>query len=89
MRTWNVGGLISEKYNKTIDPDFLSQFDNEDIVLLTETHVGYNNILTFDHFNYYPFGRDRSKNKKHVGGLEILIRKDIKKGGQFFKQRYI
>ena len=32
----------------------------------TETHVGYNNILTYDHFNYYPFGRDRSKNAESI-----------------------
>ena len=78
-----LGGLISEKYNKTIDPDLLSQFDNDDIVLLTETHVEYNNILTFDHYNYYPFCRDRSKNNRHFGGLGILIRKDIKRGVKF------
>ena len=78
-----LGGLITEKYNKTIDPDLLSQFDNDYIVLLTETHVGCNNILTFDHFNYYPFCQDRSKNNRHFGGLGILIRKDIKKGVKF------
>ena len=78
--SWNVGGLLSEHYNKTTDKDFLAEFNNFDIVLLTETHVGYEHKIHFVDFNYYPFCRHKSRNNRYFGGLGILIRKGIKKG---------
>jgi hypothetical protein len=43
--SWNVGGLISNHHNKTIDPLLIKQIQNCDMVLLTETHVGYTTHL--------------------------------------------
>ena len=47
------------------------------MVLLTETHVGYNTPVYIDGFLYYPFCREKSM---FFGGLGVLIRKNIRKG---------
>ena len=75
--SWNVGGLISDHQNKTTDSLFIKQIQNFDMVLLTETHVGYNTPVNIDCFLYYPFCRDKSR---FFGGLGVLIRKNIRKG---------
>ncbi|CAG2199948.1 unnamed protein product [Mytilus edulis] len=81
--SWNVGGLLSEHHDKSNDKNFLSELAQNDLVLLTETHVGYENHLKFDNFLYYPFCRPKSKNNRYFGGLGILIRKEIRKGVNF------
>lgn len=81
--TWNVGGLISEQYNKLQDPNFIKEIDNFDIVLLTETHLGYETHVSIDKFIYYPFCRTKSKNNRYFGGLGVLIKADVKKGIKF------
>ena len=43
--SWNVGGLISENHNKTKDPLFINHIKEYDLILLTETHLGYENIV--------------------------------------------
>jgi hypothetical protein len=48
--SWNVGGLLSEHNNKTIDGNFISELIENNIVLLTETHVGYEHHLKFEIF---------------------------------------
>lgn len=73
------GGLISENYDK----DFISEFDKSDIVMLTETHIGYEHNIQFDNFYFYAFCREKSKNNRYFGGLGILIRKSIKVGIKF------
>ena len=40
---WNIGGIISDVHgNKLEDSEFLKLIDGEDIIALTETHVGEN-----------------------------------------------
>ena len=53
--TWNVGGLISEHYDKTKDPVFISQIQNYDLILLTETHLGYDTNIMINNFIFYQF----------------------------------
>ena len=72
--SWNVGGLISDHHNKTIDPLFIKQIQNCDMVLLTETHVGYNTPVNIDGFLYYPLCREKSKNNRFLGDLGVPIR---------------
>ena len=57
--SWNVGGLVSEDYDKSKDPAFISQIANYDLVLLTETHIGYDSQIQFDNFLFYPFCREK------------------------------
>jgi hypothetical protein len=51
--TWNVGGMITEGTNKCMDRKFIEQIKNVDIVLLTETHIGYSTNITVNNFSYY------------------------------------
>jgi exonuclease III len=80
-----VGGLITEKGNKLHDQNFIDQIKEFDIVLLSETHVGYETTVDVENFFYYPFCRQKSKNNRYFGGLGILIKKDIRKGIKFLE----
>ena len=51
-----------------------------DILLLTETHIGYSTNITVNNFSYYPVCMKKSNNNKYVGWLGILIKKNIRKG---------
>jgi hypothetical protein len=78
--TWNVGGMITEGTNKCMENKFIEQIKNFDIVLLTETHIGYSTNITVNNFSYYPVCRNKSNNNRYFGGLGILIKKNIRKG---------
>ena len=77
---WNVGGYISKDYNKLTDRTFLEEIVKYEIILLTETHIGYNTSVNIDGYLYYPICRPISRNYRYYGGLGILIMKDIRKG---------
>ena len=81
--SWNVGGLISNDNNKVQDSSFVNQIKDFDIVLLTETHVGYDTTVDIDNFLYYPFCRKKSSNNRYFGGLGILIKRSIRNGVKF------
>lgn len=53
---------------------------NYDLVLLTETHIGYNTTIEITDFTYYPVCRDKSSNNRYFGGLGILVKRNIRKG---------
>jgi hypothetical protein len=72
--------MMTASQNKTKDKDCIEQFKNFDIVLLTETHVEYNTVISIHGFHYYPFCREKSSNNRFFGGLDILIKKNIRKG---------
>lgn len=78
--TWNVGGMISDGINKSTDKLFIDQIKNYDLVLLTETHIGYNTTIEITDFTYYPVCRDKSSNNRYFGGLGILVKRNIRKG---------
>ena len=78
--TWNVGGLIKDGKNKLNDHSFLTQINRYDIVLLSETHIGYDSAVESDKFYYYPFCRQKSNNNRYFGGLTILLDNGIKQG---------
>ena len=82
---WNIGGLISKHQDKTKDPFFLQEIKSYDVVLLTETHVGYSALINIDGFNYYPVCRQQSANSRYYGGLGILIKSQIRKGIKILK----
>lgn len=73
--SWNVGGLISENHDKTKDPLFIKHINEFDLILLTEIHLGYENIVDIEGFFYYPFCREKSRNNRYFGGIGILIKK--------------
>ena len=60
---WNLGGIISDTYgNKLEDPDFLKLVEGEDIIALTETHIGEDVELSIP--GYVIKKRVRAKSKK-------------------------
>lgn len=77
---WNIGGLISKHHDKITDPLFLQEIRKYDVVLLTETHLGYNTTVNIEGFNYYPICRPQSANSRYYGGLGILIKYEVRKG---------
>jgi hypothetical protein len=50
---WNVGGLISKSYNKIQDENFIKEIKDYDIVLLTETHLGYNSQINIENVKIF------------------------------------
>lgn len=77
---WNVGGLISKSYNKIQDENFIKEIKDYDIVLLTETHLGYNSQINIENFKYYPICRSKSSNARFYGGLGILNKNNLRPG---------
>ena len=58
----------------------LSEIKDYDIVLLTETHFGYNSKINIENFKYYPICRSKSSNARFYGGLGILIKNNLPPG---------
>jgi len=77
---WNVGGLISKFNNKLQDNLFINEICEFDIVLLTETHLGYNTPICIGGYKYYPVCRSQSSNGRFYGGLGILLKNKIRPG---------
>lgn len=77
---WNVGRLISKTYNKIQDENFINQINTYDIILLCETHIGYNTSIHIEGYKYFPICRAMSSNRRFYGGLGILIKSNIKSG---------
>ena len=71
---WNIGGL----HDKMEDELFLSNIKNYDIVLLAETHIGYDKNVAIEGFHYFPICRAKSANGRYYGGLAILTRSKIR-----------
>ena len=71
---------MDKHHNKVTDSLFLKEIRSYDIVMLTETHVGYSTTVNIEGFNYYPVCRPQSANSRFYGGLGILIKHKIRKG---------
>ena len=80
MCIWNLGGLKSKLNDKTVDPLFLNEIKEYDLVFLAETHIGDNaNIQKLGPFDCHFICRKVSKrNNRHFGGLAILRKPEIK-----------
>ena len=70
---WNIGGLKSRYHDKSQDPQFINEIKGYDTVLLSETHTGYNNQVSFPNFHYFPVCRERSNNGRCFGGWVYYI----------------
>lgn len=42
---WNIGGVYANNINKLEDNHFLNEIKDFDLVVLAETHVGYNSTF--------------------------------------------
>ena len=75
---WNIGGLNTNGINKLHDDAFIHEIQSYDIIILAETHIGYNTIVNIDGFNYFPLCRQVSANGRFYGGLGIFRRSSLK-----------
>ena len=75
---WNLGGIITQKRNKLDDPAFVKEIQEYDVIVLAETHIGYNTKLHIEGYNYYPLCREISNNGRYYGGLGIFRKTIIK-----------
>ena len=75
---WNIGGVNTHNMNKLKDENFVQEIQNFDIVILAETHIGYDTDINIDGFNYFPLCRHVSANGRYYGGLGIFRRKSLK-----------
>lgn len=75
---WNIGGIFTQGENKLNDKLFLKEIKDYDLIILSETHVGYNTYLFIDGFTYFPVCRDMSANGRFYGGIGIFRRNCIK-----------
>lgn len=71
---WNVGGLG----DKLEDDLFLSEVKQNDIILLAETHIGYDKKVSVEEYHYFPVCRPKSANGRYYGGLAILTRLSVR-----------
>ena len=81
---WNIGGLISDAHgNKIEDPDFLRLVKDEDILALTETHIGEDVELSIPGYIIKRKVRKKSKKAKvHSGGIVLAIKSNLEKNVQ-------
>ena len=75
---WNIGGLNTHNTSKLTDHSFIKAIQEYDVVILAETHIGYNTPVFIEKFNYFPVCRDISSNGRYYGGLAILRKKELK-----------
>lgn len=76
----NVGGLKSKNHDKTKDDIFLKSISAHDIILLAETHMGYNDSVSIEGYHYFQVCRPVSRNNRYFGGIAILSKISIKNG---------
>ena len=66
-----------------LDDHFLSKKYKEiqefDVVILAETHIGYDIPVFIEHFTYFPVCRDVSSNGRYYGGLAIYKKEGIER----------
>lgn len=75
---WNVGAVYRSDLNKLEDNEFLREIREHDLVILGETHIGYNTPDNITDYDYFPVCRNISSNGRYFGGLAILRNKSVK-----------
>ncbi|VDI75921.1 Hypothetical predicted protein [Mytilus galloprovincialis] len=75
---WNIGGINTHNMNKLEDHLFVQEIKEYDVVILAETHIGYDVNLHVEGFNYFPVCRNISTNGRYYGGLGIFRRTSLK-----------
>ena len=57
---------------------FIKEIQEFDVVILAETHIGYDIPVFIEHFTYFPLCRDVSSNGRYYVGLAILRKTELK-----------
>ena len=89
---WNIDQLYVNEYDARIckldNPDVIADLVGDDIVVLAETHCGWNDNPTLPGFaKPHQHIRPKSKNaKKHYGGIAVFVKESIRRGVKFEPQ---
>ena len=72
----NVQGLISRRTNKLLTPELQNVFQNNDVVLFTETWSNNMSDVHVDNFECYVLNREENiqSSKRSSGGLIVYLR---------------
>ena len=78
---WNLKGLKNAEINKVEEEDFIQFVDTNDIIIITETHLGKQESLALQDFKIIHTARDKHTNApKNSGGVLIAYRRKFQKG---------
>ncbi len=86
---WNIGGVKSDTHgNKLEDNVFLKLITGEDIIALTETHVGKDTKLSIPGYVVKNQIRPKSKKaKRFSGGIALAIKNELSNSVEILKSR--
>lgn len=79
LMQWNIEGICSTVHgNKLEDDEFIKTIAGQDIIGLTETHVGKGKNLKIPGYRIFKKCRPKSKNaKKFSGGVALAVREEL------------
>jgi exonuclease III len=82
LTCWNVNVFKrSENYSKFQDEVFCKKLASHDIIGLTETHCGPEDVLSLPGYKTLSTSRAKANNVyKHSGGIAVLVKNDIYEG---------
>jgi len=83
---WNVEGLSGGE--KLSDHAFTELVKNNDIVCLSETHCGVNDIISKEGYNCFKLCRKITKRiNRYFGGIAVLYKEHLKEGMKFLTHK--
>ncbi|KAK3103091.1 hypothetical protein FSP39_016377 [Pinctada imbricata] len=83
---WNIEGFKSGNESKFNNLEFQAEIRSHDIIGLTETHAGPDDILAIEGYTAYSNSRKKHKKaRKFSGGITILIKNEIVDGVEIIK----
>ena len=85
---WNMGGVLSRTYgNKLEDSDFLELVKGEDIIALTETHIGEEIFSIPGYVLKHQIRPKSRKAKRHSGGIALAIKHGLSNSVEIIKSK--
>ena len=85
---WNMGGVLSSTYgNKLEDSDFLELVKGDDIIALTETHIGEEIFSIPGYVLKHQIRPKSRKAKRHSGGIALAIKHDLSHSVEIIKSK--
>ena len=84
IASWNINGMKNRYMDKGNAPDFHKYISGQDIVCISETHVGedYNLNVTGFHALSAKSRPICKSNSRYYGGMILLVREELRNGVQ-------
>ena len=85
---WNMGGVLSNTYgNKLDDSGFLKLIEGEDIIALTETHIGKDGLSIPGYVVRNQIRPKSKKAKRYSGGIALAIKHNLNDSVEIIKSK--